>query len=126
MSRSIEAALVQEAWRMARGRRGPAPGLMSHSERGRQDACGADPELLAADGLRCRMSRTDHGVDQAVVERFFGSLKGERTARCHDATRQEAQDDVLDDIEMFYNSTRLHSSLGYVSPHDFERVAKVA
>jgi putative transposase len=126
MSRSIEAALVQEALRLALGRRGPAPGLRSHAERGSQDACGAYQELLAADGLRCCMSRKGHGLDHAVVERFFGSLKGERTALCHDATRQEAQDDGIDDIAMVYNSTRLHSSLGYVSPHDFERVAKVA
>jgi transposase InsO family protein len=72
------------------------------------------------------MSRTGDGLENAVVERFFGSLQGERTALGHYATRQEARDDVIDDIEMFYNSTRLHSSLGYVSPNDFERVAHVA
>jgi transposase InsO family protein len=72
------------------------------------------------------MRRKGDGLDNAVVERFLGSLKGERTALCHDATRQEARDDVIDDSEMFYNSTRLHSSLGYVSPNDFERVANVA
>ena len=76
--------------------------------------------------MRCRMSRKGDGLDHAVVERCFGRLQGERTALCHDATREEARDDVIDDLEMFYHSTRLHSSLGYVSPHDFERVAKVA
>jgi putative transposase len=126
MRSRIDAALVQEALRMALGRRGPAPGLRQPSDRGRQSACGADQELLAAHGIRCRMSCTGDGLDHAVVERFFGSLKGERTALGHYATRQEARDDVIDDIEMFYNSTRLHSSLGYVSPNDFERVANVA
>lgn len=126
MSSRIDAALVQEALRMALGRRGPAPGLIHHSDRGSQYACGAYQEILAAYGIRCSMSRKGDCLDNAVVERFFGSLKGERTALCHYATRQEARDDVIDYIEMFYNSTRLHSSLGYVSPNDFERVAKVA
>ena len=52
--------------------------------------------------MRCRMSRKGDGLDNAVVERFFGSFKGERTALGHYATRQEARDDVIDDIEMFY------------------------
>jgi putative transposase len=126
MSRRIDAALVQEALRMALGRRGPAPGLMHHSDRGSQYACGAYQELFAAHGMRCSMSRNGDGLDNAVVERFFGSFTGERTALGHSATRQEARDAVIDDIAMFYNSTRLHSSLGYVSPNDFERVANAA
>jgi transposase InsO family protein len=72
------------------------------------------------------MSRKGDGLDHAVVARCFGSFKGERTALGHYATRQDARDEVIDDIEMFYNSTRLHSSLGYVRPNDFERVANVA
>lgn len=126
MSSSIDAALVQEALRMALGRRSPGPGLMHHSDRGSQYACGAYQELLAAYEIRCSMSRKGDCLDNAVVERFFGSLKRERTALCHYTTRQQARDDVIDYIEMFYNSTRLHSSLGYVSPNDFEGVAKVA
>jgi putative transposase len=126
MRRRIAAALVQEAWPMALGRRGPAPGLMHHADRGSQYACGASQERLAAHGMRGRMSRTGDGLDHAVVERFFGSFKGARASLCRYATRQEARDDVIDDIEMFYNSTRLHSSLGYVSPNHFERLAKVA
>jgi putative transposase len=61
-----------------------------------------------------------------VAERFFGSVKGERTALRHDATRQEARDDVVEYIEMFYHSKRWHSYVGYVSPHDFERLGRVA
>lgn len=126
MSSRIDAALVQEALRMALGRRGPAPGLMHHSDRGSQYACGAYQELLAAHGIRCSMSRKGDCLDNAVVERFFASLKRERTALGHYVTRQEARDEVIDYIELFYNSTRLHSSLGYVSPNDFERVANLA
>jgi putative transposase len=61
-----------------------------------------------------------------VAERFFGRVKGERTALRHDATRQEARDDVVEYIEMCYNSKRWHSYVGYVSPHDFERLGRVA
>ena len=61
-----------------------------------------------------------------MAERFFGSVKGERTSLQHYARRQEARDDVIDDIAMFYNRKRLHSYVGYVSPHDFERLARVA
>jgi putative transposase len=56
--------------------------------------------------MRCRMSRKGDGLDNAVAERFFGSLTGERTSRRHDASRQEAWDDVIDSREMFYNSKR--------------------
>jgi putative transposase len=81
---------------------------------------------MAEFGMRCRMSRQGDCLDHAVAERFFGRLKGERTSLRHDASRQEAWDDVIDYIEMFYNSKRLHSYLGYVSPNDFERLARVA
>lgn len=75
---------------------------------------------------KCSMSRKGDCLDHAVAERFFGSLKRERTAHGHDATRQEARDDVIDDIEMFYNSRRKHSYLGYVSPNEYEALAQVA
>jgi putative transposase len=71
------------------------------------------------------MSRQGEGLDQAVAERCFGRVKGERTARRCDATRQEARDEVIHDIEMFYTSKRLHSYVGYLSPHDFERWSRV-
>jgi putative transposase len=61
-----------------------------------------------------------------VAERFLRSFKGARTSRRHDASRQEARDEVIDDIEMFDNSRRKHSSLGDVSPHEFEKFAGVA
>ena len=112
MSRRSDAELVQEAVHMALGRRRPAAGLMHHAERGRQYACGPYQARLAAHGLRGRMRRKGAGLDPAVAERFFGRFKGERTSLRHDATRQEARDAVIDDIELFDNSRRQHSSLG--------------
>jgi transposase InsO family protein len=72
------------------------------------------------------MSRQGACLDKAVAERFFGSLKGERTAHRAYATRQDARADVIQPIEMFYNSTRLHSYLGYRSPNDYEAVLTAA
>lgn len=126
MSAHIDSALVQEALRMALGRRGPTTGLMHHSDRGSQYACHAYQRLLTTCGIRCSMSRKSECLDNAVAERFFGSLKRERTDLRHYVTRQEARVDIVDYIEMFYNSKRLHSYLGYVSPQDYEVLADVA
>ena len=62
--------------------------------------------MLAKSGMRCSMSRKGDCLDNAVAERFFGSLKSERTSLRPYANRQEAWDDIIDDIEMFYNSKR--------------------
>ena len=126
MSHHMDVTLVAAALRMALGRRSPAAGLMHHSDRGSQYACHAYRGLLAANGVQCSMSRKGDCLDNAVAERFFGSLKRERTAHRYYATRQEARDDVIDYIEMFYNSRRKHSYLGYVSPNAYEKIAQVA
>ena len=111
---------------MALGRRQPAAGRLPHSDRGSQSACQADQRLLADAGMRCSMRRKGAWLDHAVAERCFGRLKRERTAHCQYATRQAAQEDVIDYIEMLYNSTRLYSYLGYVSPNAYEAVLKAA
>jgi hypothetical protein len=111
---------------MALGRQRPSAGLMHHSDRGRQYACQAYQRLLETHDIHCSMSRKEDCLDKAVAERFFGSLKRERTAHGHYATLQEAQDDVIDYIEMFYNSRRKHSYLGYASPNEYGAFAKVA
>jgi putative transposase len=122
----IDAALVQGALRMALGRRQPAVGLMHHSDRGRQYAGHDDQCLLLAYGIRCHMSRKGDCLDHAVVERFLGSRKRERTAHRHDATRHDARDDVIEYIEMFYNSRPKHSYLCYISPNEFEALTSAA
>jgi len=111
---------------MALGRRQPGGGLLHHSDRGSQSACQAYQGLLANVGVRCRMSRQGDGLENAVAERFFGSLKRERTTHCPYATRQEAREDVVDDIAMFYNSKRKPSYLGYCSPNEYEALRQVA
>ena len=126
MNRRLQANLALEALRMALGRRKPKMGLIHHSDRGSQYAGEDYQRLLAEHGLVGSMSRKGDCWDHAVAERFFGSLKSERTAPGRYSTREEAKTDVIDYIEMFYNSHRLHSYLGYVSPNDFERLAKVA
>jgi putative transposase len=126
MRNRVDASLVQEALQRAVGRRQPAVGLIHHSDRGSPDACGAYQALLAEHDLRCRMSRQGDGLDKAVAERLFGSLQGACTSLQHCARPQEARDAVIAYIEMFYNSKRLHSYLGYVSPKAFEGCAKAA
>lgn len=111
---------------MALGRCQPMGGLIHHADRGSPYACGIYHAVLAQSGMRCSMSRTGDCLDKAVAERFFGSLQGERTSLRPYASRQEAWDDLIDYIEMFYNSKRLHAYLGSVSPHDFERFGRVA
>jgi putative transposase len=91
---------------MAVGRRQPAAGLRPHAERGSQYACHADQQLRAAHGICCRMRAQGEGLENAVAERCFGSLTGERPSLRYYATRQEARAAVVDDIEMVYNSTR--------------------
>jgi transposase InsO family protein len=125
-SSRIDTALVPGAWERARGRRQPGGELRHHSDRGRQYAGQVSQGLLANAGVRCRMRRKGDCLDQAVAARFFGSRKRERTVHCQYPTRQEARDDIVDDIEMCYNSKRKHSYLGYRSPNEYEALRKVA
>jgi putative transposase len=126
MSSHIDGVLVQKALEMALGRRMPSAGLVHHSDRGSQYASHAYRNLLADHGIVCSMSGKGDCLDNAVAERFFGSLKREWTSHCDYATRREAKDDLIAYIEMFYNSRRKHSYLGYVSPNDYEKCALVA
>lgn len=126
MSDHVDAQLVTDALEMALGRRQPEAGLIHHSDRGAQYASHAYRGLLADHGIVCSMSGKGDCLDNAVAERFFGSLKRERTSKRYYRTRQEARADIIDYIEMFYNSWRKHSYLGYVSPNAYEKIARVA
>jgi transposase InsO family protein len=120
MGASLKAELCTEALEMAvRGRR-PAAGLVHHSDRGCQYACGLYRRLLEAGGIVCSMSAAGDCYDNAVMESFFKTLKVELVYHRDYRTRAEAAQSIFEFIEVFYNRRRLHSSLGYVSPEQFE------
>lgn len=120
MDRRINRKLVMSALRMAIWRRRPLSGVMFHSDRGSKYCSHDFQRLLKTHQMICSMSRKGDCWDNAVVESFFGSLKKERIFLKNYRTREEARKDIIDYIEMFYNSTRQHSYLGYVSPQEFE------
>jgi transposase InsO family protein len=115
-----ERSLTLSALEMAVTQRQPAPGLIHHSDRGVQYACGDYQASLTRHGRRCSMSRKGDPWDNAPQESFYGSLKGELTHDRH-ASRAQARREVFEYIEVFYNRPRLHSSLGYLSPVAFEK-----
>jgi transposase InsO family protein len=122
MAPSMPAQLVCSALRMALASRLPKPGLIVHSDRGSQYASQDHAELLARHGAIASMSRKGNCWDNAVMERFFLSLKTERVWHGDYANQAEASADIADYIVNFYNPLRLHSTLGYRSPAEHERV----
>jgi len=125
-SRRPDNALVLEALRTALAQRRPAPGLIHHSDRGSQYACADYQELLDRHGIRCSMSRAGNCLDNALAESFFHSIKVEWLYHFTIRSRAHARSLVFDYIEGFYNRTRLHSSLGYRSPINYETVHSAA
>lgn len=121
MSDSVGAQLAVDALRMALGRRNPPPGLIHHSDRGVQYASRGFQQLLGEHGIRCSMSGKGNCYDNAPMESFFGTLKNEMVHHEHFATRAAARLAIFEYIETFYNPERLHSSLHYQSPVEFER-----
>jgi len=121
MSSRLKGSLVKEALSMAYWRRKPVKGLIHHSDRGSQYADRDYRHFLDVCGMLCSMSRKGDCWDNAVVESFFHSLKTEWTFDMLYRTRNDARNDVIKYIEMFYNSQRLHSYLGYKQPNDFEK-----
>jgi putative transposase len=126
MSATMTAQLVTDALMMAIWRRGKPDALLHHSDQGSQYTSEQFQRLMADNGVTCSMSRSGNVWDNAAMESFFSSLKTERIARKTYRTRNQAKTEVFDYIERFYNPTRRHSTLGYLSPIDFERQANVA
>ena len=121
MDRRMNKALVIRALLMAINLRQPPAGLIHHSDRGSQYASHAYQALLKQHGMICSMSRKGNCWDNAPVERFFSSLKREWTGDRLYQTRQEAIADVREYVAVYYNSKRLHSTLGYKTPMDYEK-----
>ena len=126
MQATMTTQLVTDALVMAIWRRGKPDAVLHHSDRGSQYTSEPFQRFLADQGLACSMSRSGNCWDNAAMESFFSSLKTERTANKTYRTRDEAKADVFDYIERFYNPRRRHSTLGYLSPMEFERQAELA
>jgi transposase InsO family protein len=123
MADRLESRLVVDALELAVQRRLPAEGLLAHSDRGSQYASDHYQRLLAKYGITCSMSRPADCWDNAPMESFFATLKKELIHDVDFATRAEARAAITEYIEVFYNTKRRHSSLGYVSPAEYEQSA---
>jgi transposase InsO family protein len=117
----MDRSLVLAALDMAVGQRHPSHGLIHHSDRGSQYASEDYRNALAAHGMVASMSRRACCYDNAAMESFWHTLKVELIHRHRYQTRDEATQAIFEFIEVFYNRLRQHSSIGYVSPVEFER-----
>lgn len=122
MADHMRAALVVEALEMAVWRRRPAEGLVHHSDQGSQYVSLVFGQRCRAAGIEISMGAQGSALDNAVCESFFASLKKERLRRRSWPTRREAQSAIFEWIEGWYNPRRLHSTLGYASPNNYERL----
>ncbi len=120
MADHLRAELVCDALRMAIDRRHPDAGLIFHSDRGTQYTAKEFTDLLAEHEMAQSLSRPRQCWDNAVAESFFSSLKLELVDRRSWATRAQARRAIFEYIEVFYNRRRLHSSLGYLTPAEYE------
>ena len=120
MVSGMKAQLVCDALKMAIWQRRPRAGLIHNSDRGSQYVSRPFRQLLKVNGFKGSMSRKGDCWYNAVVENFFGSLKQERVHWRNYQTRYEAHQDILKYIAMFYIPKRLHSTLEYASPNDYE------
>jgi putative transposase len=122
MDKHMEVQLSLNALSMAYGKRRPPKDLLHHSDRGTQYACTTYQEQLKTYQMIPSMCRKGDCWDNAPTERFFRSLKSEYLSYCHLSSRAAAKSEILEYIT-FYNVDRLHSTLGYVSPMEYERLA---
>jgi len=120
MGEQVDANLVEKAWQMAVKQRHPLAQLLHHSDRGSQYTSERYLKGLEQAGCVVSMSRTGNCYDNAVMESFFATLKGECATRRF-ASKAEARVTIFEYIEVWYNRARLHSSLGYLSPVEFEQ-----
>lgn len=120
MSNRIDTQLALDALRMALAGRQPEPGLLYHSDRGSQYAAKRYGDELDANGMLASMSRKGDCFDNAVVESFFSTLKNELVHLVVFPTREAARCAIFEFIGIYYNRQRRHSTLGYLSPIDYE------
>ena len=123
LDKRMTSSLIENAFLKAIWSRNPSSGIIFHSDRGSQYAGNAFQKLLKLHNAISSMSRKGNCWDNAVAESFFKIIKSELIYHCKYATRAEARDSIFEYIETFYNSKRLHSSVGYMSPMQFDMVA---
>ena len=121
MEDTLASYLVEQAFHMAVQNRQRVAGLLHHSDRGSQYAGGSYQSLLTAQRMQVSMSESGDCYDNAPMESFFSTLKSEHVHFQDYQTRAEARTDIFAYIEGFYNLIRRHSSLGYLSPAEFEQ-----
>jgi len=126
MRDTLEVELALSALRMARAARVPEPGLIHHSDRGSQYTSGDYRAELAAHGMVASMSGKGDCYDNAVAESFFSTLEFELLMKNDWHTRADARRAIFAYIETWYNRKRRHSTLGYLSPADYEQQLQVA
>jgi len=119
-------AFLSAALHMALKQRKLSSNLLLHSDRGRQYASDSYQTLLKRNGILCSMSGKGNCWDNAVMESFYRTLKVELIYQEKYETRIQAQRDIFKYIEIFYNRERLHSSLGYYSPEEYEKMIRVS
>ena len=124
MSASLHASVALDALRMAVARRNPPRGLVHHSDRGVQYACRECRDLLEDHGMAQSMSRSGNCYDNAMMESLWATLKKELVHGRRFRTHEEARLAIFEWIEVWYQRTRIHGSLGYVSPEAFEAAAR--
>lgn len=126
MSETMKTALATSALKMAIQRRRPNKGLMHHSDRGVQYASNDYRKILTNHGMICSMSRKGNCWDNAPMESFFSTLKTECIAGKVYLSRAQAKREIFEYIEIDYNRKRRHSSIGCISPENFENQRKCA
>lgn len=123
ISRRIDVELCKTALNCAIAQRKPLPGLIHHSDRGVQYACDEYRSLLDAHGMSASMSAKGYCYDNAFMESFFKTLKAEEVYLTEYETIEDVEKNIPRFIEAVYNRKRLHSSLGYKSPMEYEKLA---
>jgi putative transposase len=121
MAHHLRTELVVDALEMATSRRRPGRGLVHHSDQGSQYVSLAFTRRLRDSGIAGSMGRVGDAFDNAAAESWFATIKRELVHRHHFPTRAAARTAVFEYIEVFYNRRRLHSSIGHLSPEQFER-----
>ncbi len=125
MNNRIDKELTQDALEMAFTNRNPSTVIMHHSDQGQEYTNNDYQSLLKDHNMLVSMSRKANCYDNAVVESFFKTIKAELARKSKFRTQEEAKLAIFEYIEIFYNRQRMHSTLGYMSPMEYERLNSV-